>query len=212
MPQAHSSSPISGPISSRANAAAYASSRTSAVRDALNQASQTQNRTQNQIIRETGQKIGQKSSRPVKVGRNLSAQKRKALIASGAVATLMVAVILPDQVSSEAIAQSNCQEVIQSGAEMSRGEISSLITLPVGSPKQSVRQAISEPYCTLPVETDKAAAAKQATESSLEGDSKLAESNLAEREAYPLAFDPEVWVVLNYESGKYTGYDFVFKP
>jgi len=117
-----------------------------------------------------------------------------------------VAIILPDQVSSEAIAQSNCLEVIQSGAEMSRGEISSLITLPVGSPKQSVRQAISEPYCTLPTESaDESAAAQNATEDQTA-------SSSAEREAYPLAFDPEVWIVLNYEAEKYTGYDFVFKP
>ncbi|MGB3790680.1 MAG: hypothetical protein WA949_21915, partial [Phormidesmis sp.] len=110
---------------------------------------------------------------------NLSSQKRRALLASGAAATLMMTIVLPDRVSSEAIAQSDCQQVIQSGAEMSRGEISALIALPVESAKQAVYQAVSEPYCTLPIET------------AVEG----AEPSSAEREAYPLAFDPEVWVV-----------------
>lgn len=182
MSEAHSSRPISSP-----NTAAYASSRRSAVRDVRKQG------VQNRTI--------QKPRRPVKLGWNLSAQRRKALIASGAVATLVVAIVLPDQVSSEAIAQSNCLEVIQSGAEMSRGEISKLITLPTGSPKQTVRQAIAEPYCTLPLEQN---------DSKAEFDSEKSDS--AEREAYPLAFDPEVWVVLNYESETYTGYDFVFRP
>lgn len=184
MPQAHSSSPNK----------AHASSRMHASRDALKQQG-AQSRTVERL------------HRPAKLGRSLSVQKRKALLASGAAATLMVAVVLPDQVSSEAIAQSNCLEVIQSGAEMSRGEISTLITLPVGSPKQSVRQAISEPYCTLPIETTEAAKKQDAKSSSEQGVSAS-----TEREAYPLAFDPEVWVVLNYESGKYTSYDFVFRP
>ncbi len=186
MPQVHSSSPISNP-----DTATYASSRTSAVRD---------------VRKQSESRTIEKFSLPTKKRWHLSAQKRKALLASGAVATLVVAIILPDQVSSEAIAQSNCLEVVQSGAEMSRDEISSLITLPVGSPKQSVRQAMSEPYCTLPTErADENAAAQNATEAQTA-------SSSTEREAYPLAFDPEVWIVLNYEAEKYTGYDFVFKP
>ncbi len=191
MPHKHSSSPISSHPILTPKSDPYASSRTGAVRDIRQQGAQ--------------KRTTKKVSRLAKMGWTLSAQKRKALIASGAVATLVVAIILPDQVSSEAIAQTNCLEVVQSGAEMSRDEISSLITLPVGSPKQSVRQAMSEPYCTLPTEsTDENAAAQNATEA------QTASSN-AEREAYPLAFDPEVWIVLNYEAEKYIGYDFVFK-
>ncbi|MEM8504522.1 MAG: hypothetical protein AAF716_15370 [Cyanobacteria bacterium P01_D01_bin.1] len=190
MPRAHSSSPNN----------AYASSRMNASRDAL--------KKQSALEKQGAQsRTAEKPHCPAALGRSLSAQKRKALLASGAAATLMVAVVLPDQVSSEAIAQSNCLEVIQSGAEMSRGEISTLITLPVGSPKQSVRQAISEPYCTLPIETTEATEKQDAKSSSEQGVSAS-----TEREAYPLAFDPEVWVVLNYESGKYTSYDFVFRP
>ena len=135
-------------------------------------------------------------ARPTRASWSLSAQRQKALLASGAAATLMVAIVLPDRVSSEAIAQSDCQQVIQSGAEMSRGELSTLIALPVGSSKQAVYQTVSEPYCTLPTET---AAAEKAGQSA------------PEREAYPLAFDPAVWLVLNYEAGNYVGYDFAFK-
>ncbi|MBE9064807.1 hypothetical protein [cf. Phormidesmis sp. LEGE 11477] len=142
----------------------------------------------------------EKKNSAAKVSLNRSARKRKALLASGAAATLMVAIVLPDRVSSEAIAQSNCQQVIQSGAEMSRDEISALLSVPVGATKQSVRQAVLEPYCTLPLETP--------TE---EKSGDTASSKITEREAYPLAFDPSVWIVLNYESETYAGYDFVFR-
>lgn len=196
--------PSSGPTH------AYASDRMSALREA--RSSRKAQRQSDQEGRDRSQTI-QKSSGLAKIGKSLSAQKRKALLASGAVATLMVAVVLPDQVSSEAIAQSNCLEVIQSGAEMSRGEISALIKLPTGSPKQVVRQAVAEPYCTLPVGSDSEETGDETAQASLEGtETSGAETVSAEREAYPLAFDPEVWIVLNYESGKYTSYDFVFKP
>ncbi len=164
--------------------------------DRANASASSRASAQRGIRRNIQKKAIKATSHPTKVSWPLSAQKRKALLASGAVATLMVAVILPDRVSSEAIAQSDCQQVIQSGAEMSRGEISALIALPLKSPKQTVYQAVSEPYCTLPTET---AAEKP-------------EQSVTEREAYPLAFDPEVWMVLDYEAEKYVGYDFVFKP
>ncbi len=146
------------------------------------------------------QKTTKRTNQPAKISWNLSAQKQKALLAISAAVTLMVVIVLLDRVSSEAIAQSDCQQVIQSGAEMSRGEIAALIAIPAGSSKQAVRQVVSEPYCTLPTEPDSSGASVEAAPST------------AKREAYPLAFDPEVWMVLSYESRKYAGYDFVFKP
>jgi hypothetical protein len=33
----------------------------------------------------------------------------------------------------------------------------------------------------------------------------------AQREAYPLAFDPQTWFVVLYEGDQYTGYSFSFR-
>lgn len=161
---------------------------------------------------------------------------RKLLMAGGSVATLAALAIVPPRVGSQAIALSSCQEVVRSGAEISRGQISSLLALPTGSRKEAVQQAINTPYCLLPaVAGDKAADNsavnnsavnnsavdnKAADDSSQKnpsaqqaGDKKTAAvADVVEREAYPLAFDPEAWVVVSYVEEKYVGYDFVFKP
>ena len=68
---------------------------------------------------------------------------------------------------------------------------------------------------------DKNAADKNAADDSSQknhsaqqsGDKKAAAvADVVEREAYPLAFDPEAWVVVSYVEEKYVGYDFVFNP
>ncbi|MEL6319108.1 MAG: hypothetical protein AAFQ57_00455 [Cyanobacteria bacterium J06626_14] len=85
-----------------------------------------------------------------------------------------------------------CQEVVQADATLSREELSQLISIPERQAKASVREVVSEPHCILPnVEIRKGA--------------------IAEREAYPLAFDPNTWVVLLYEGDEYAGYSFSFQ-
>ena len=79
---------------------------------------------------------------------------RKLLMAGGSVATLAALAIVPPRVGSQAIALSSCQEVVRSGAEISRGQISSLLALPTGSRKEAVQQAINTPYCLLPAVAD----------------------------------------------------------
>lgn len=120
---------------------------------------------------------------------------QKALWAGGSVATLALLAVVPNQGTSKAISQSSCQAIVQSGAEISRGQISRLLAVPEGSTQVAVRQVVNEPYCLLPTGT---------------GDSQ--QTGLLEREAYPLAFDREAWLVVNYQAGEYVGYDFVFKP
>jgi len=126
----------------------------------------------------------------------LSPHRKKVLWAGGAITLLAMATILPTQVSSQAMNSASCEQVVKSGAEMSRGQLSKLLTFSQGTRKAAVRQAMNEPYCTMPILT-----------SQQSGDAV----NL-EREAYPLAFDPEAWVVLSYEADEYMGYDIVFKP
>ncbi|NJM97200.1 MAG: hypothetical protein HC800_08465 [Phormidesmis sp. RL_2_1] len=126
---------------------------------------------------------------------------QNAIWVSGSVATLALLVIAPARVGSQLVAQSSCQEVVQSGAEISRGQISQLLSVPIGSTREAVRQVVDTPYCLLPSATQEKA------------EYQVNETTQAiAREAYPLAFDPEGWVVLNYQADKYMGYDFVFKP
>ncbi len=122
---------------------------------------------------------------------------RKALWAGGSVATLALLVMVPTRMDSQAVDFSSCQTVVRSGAEISRGQISRLLAVPEGSTKEAARQVVAEPYCLLSATSALKASDSQAS---------------LEREAYPLAFDPTAWVVVNYESGSYVGYDFVFKP
>lgn len=137
----------------------------------------------------------------------LSLHRRKLLGAGGAITLLAMATILPTQVSSQAIVDSNCEQVIKSGAEISRGQLSSLLAVPTRSTREAVRQVVADPYCTLP-----AISPTESTEVSVADDLNAVTQKTIERDAYPLAFDPEAWVVLNYSAGEYQGYDFVFKP
>ncbi|MEL6902106.1 MAG: hypothetical protein AAFP07_14215 [Cyanobacteria bacterium J06606_4] len=144
----------------------------------------------------------------------LSPHRRKVLWAGGAIALLAMATVLPTQVSSQAIPQSNCEQVIKSGAEISRGQISQLLAVPEGASKEAVRQVALDPYCTLPVitTTKPSASAEEGRQDLSESAAEKSAEVTLEREAYPLAFDREAWVVLTYEGDAYMGYDFVFKP
>ncbi len=140
----------------------------------------------------------------------LTSHRRKVLGAAGAITLLAMATVLP-QVSSQAIADSTCEQVVKSGAEISRGQISSLLVMPERSTREAVRQAIADPYCILPPTTLEDSTEVNAG-SSVETVQPSSQPKTVEREAYPLAFDPETWIVLNYSEGEYQGYDFVFKP
>ena len=141
------------------------------------------------------------SPRPYNLPRQplLTPHRRKVLWAGAAITLLATATILTRQVSSQAIPDSNCAEVIKSGGEISRGQLSELLAMPENASKETVRQAIAVPYCALPAMTEQRNKNDDAP-------------TVSEREAYPLAFDPEAWVVVSYVDGRYSGYDFVFKP
>lgn len=150
------------------------------------------------------QKKPAQQAQPQKAARKAPTPKaptQKAIWAGGSVATLALLVILPGQVGSQSVPESDCLQVVRSGAELSRGQLSQLIALPAGSSQEAVRQVTDVPYCVLP-----SGSPGEAGESS----DPIAEAG--RREAYPLAFDPDTWVVLGYEADEYVGYDFVFKP
>lgn len=82
-----------------------------------------------------------------------------------------------------------CQEVVQPNAVLSREDLAHLLTIPERSAKSKVRETLAEPYCQLPGLAVRA-------------------DVTAMREAYPLAFDPQTWLVLLYEGEEYAGYAF----
>ncbi|MEA5466019.1 hypothetical protein [Leptothoe sp. PORK10 BA2] len=88
--------------------------------------------------------------------------------------------------------QSDCKTVVSNEAQLSREQLATLLTIPERDAKTRVRQVVSEPYCQLPT-------------------LKIRSGVDAEREAYPLAFDPDTTLVILYENDEYAGYRFSFE-
>jgi hypothetical protein len=88
--------------------------------------------------------------------------------------------------------QANCNTVVSDEAKLSRDQLAQLLTIPERDAKSRVRQVVSEPYCQLPT-------------------LKIRSGVDAEREAYPLAFDPGTTLVILYENNEYAGYRFSFE-
>lgn len=85
-----------------------------------------------------------------------------------------------------------CQEVVRSQAVLTRRQLSQLLAIPERDSKAKVRDIVQEPYCKL---------------SQLEVRAGVE----ADREAYPLEFDPQTWFVILYEGDEYAGYAFSFR-
>ncbi|XGV96940.1 MAG: hypothetical protein ACAF41_29980 [Leptolyngbya sp. BL-A-14] len=82
-----------------------------------------------------------------------------------------------------------CQEVVQSQAKLSRQQLARLLTVPEGDKKQKVQEILKDPYCKL-------------------ADLQVRAGATAQREAYPLEFEPQTWLVILYEGDQYAGYRF----
>jgi hypothetical protein len=85
-----------------------------------------------------------------------------------------------------------CEAIVETDARLSREQLAQLLTIPERDAKDSIRKIVSKPYCRLqPLQVR--AGVK------------------AEREAYPLAFDPGTQLVILYENDEYAGYRFRFE-
>ncbi|MEM9908263.1 MAG: hypothetical protein AAF921_24900 [Cyanobacteria bacterium P01_D01_bin.44] len=114
----------------------------------------------------------------------------KALLAGGSMAFLAALTVVPAKLkplATEVAPQPICQEVVRSESRLSREQLSRLLSIPEASSKEAIHRIVDTPYCIL----------------------KSAEA--IRHEAYPLEFDPNTWLVLVYEDGAYSSYDFVFK-
>jgi hypothetical protein len=83
----------------------------------------------------------------------------------------------------------NCEEVVQVSATLSQKQLAQLLTVSEGDQKQRIRDIVKEPYCRL-------------------ANLQIRVGATAQREAYPLEFDSNTWLVLLYEGEQYTGYRF----
>lgn len=117
----------------------------------------------------------------------------KYMLAGGSVVAALGLLVEPQELISKlAPAKEACQEVVQPQAVLSRDQLSQLLTVPEGANKEQMRQVMPQPYCRLP-------------------DLQVRSGAMAEREAYPLAFDPQTWLVVLYEGDDYAGYSFSFR-
>jgi hypothetical protein len=89
-------------------------------------------------------------------------------------------------------AKDSCQQVIRETAVLSREQLAQVLSVPERANKQAIRQVMQLPYCRLSTIQPRAGIT-------------------AEREAYPLAFDPKTWLVVLYEGDEYAGYSFSFR-
>ncbi len=97
----------------------------------------------------------------------------------------------PEQVASSAARGDRCQIIVEAQATLSREELVALLSIPERESMSQIRSVVSSPYCKLP-------------------DLELRVGAIAHREAYPLEFDPDTWLVILYEGDEYAGYDFSF--
>jgi len=122
----------------------------------------------------------------------------KSLVAGGVI--VVAALVLVDfqnmrswlSQSPSAPNEDACETIKDTNATLSRDQLAQLLTIPERDSKERVRQVVAEPYCTL---------ASLTVRSGVK----------AEREAYPLEFDPKTQLVILYENDEYAGYRFNFE-
>lgn len=97
--------------------------------------------------------------------------------------------VLPNQIST--VNRDSCQDVVNADVVVSREQLAQLLTVPERDTKARVREILKEPFCRLP-------------------GLQIRAGVTAEREEYPLAFDPQTRLVILYEGDEYAGYRFSF--
>jgi hypothetical protein len=86
----------------------------------------------------------------------------------------------------------NCQQVVNAKAALTQKQLMQLLAIPEGDKKERIQDVVKEPYCKL------------------EG-LQIRAGATAQREAYPLEFDQQTWLVVLYEGDQYTGYRFAVR-
>ncbi|MBE9155477.1 hypothetical protein IQ265_01270 [Nodosilinea sp. LEGE 06152] len=121
-------------------------------------------------------------------------QPRQVLVAGGSVLALAALLISPNinQEQAPEAEAFTCIRQEQPKSLVSRDQVKKLLETDLQAPKATVQEFLNAPYCVL---------SPGKTEAGLP----------AEREAYPLEFDPQTWLVVLYDGDRYVGYDFRFR-
>jgi hypothetical protein len=122
------------------------------------------------------------------------AKPRQVLMAGGSVLALAALLISPN-LGKEQVQESSpftCVKIEQTQALVSRDRLKALLEIDLQAPKATVQELLKEPYCVISA-------------------GKTEAGQHADREAYPLEFDPQTWLVVLYEGDRYAGYDFRFR-
>lgn len=117
----------------------------------------------------------------------------KYMLAGGSMIAALGLLVDPQGLSPKmASAKDSCQQVISEKAVLSRQQLTQVLSVPERANKQAIRQVMQLPYCRLATIQPRA-------------------GTTADREAYPLAFDPKTWLIVMYEGDEYAGYSFSFR-
>ena len=84
---------------------------------------------------------------------------------------------------------SNCTQIVQAKTALTREQLMQFLALPKGAKSSQILSLINAPYCKLAGVTS-------------------ATGGMVDRQAYPLTFDPQTWMVVKYEGEQYVGYEF----
>ena len=85
-----------------------------------------------------------------------------------------------------------CQGEIHADVNISREKLAEFLVVSEREPKAKVQEILQQSYCQMPPIEIRAGVP-------------------AERQVYPLAFDPKTWLVVLYEGDEYAGYQFSFQ-
>lgn len=131
----------------------------------------------------------------VKLQPSMSRPQRIFLVGGWLVSLFTIAINLGGseggRVNASATDSSLCQNIVQPNGALSRAQLAQVLTIPERSPRSDVREQLAQPYCQL-------------------NEIEMRAGVTAQREAYPLAFDPQTWLILLFEEDEYAGYAFQF--
>ncbi|MFM7469927.1 MAG: hypothetical protein ACKO5P_00210 [Nodosilinea sp.] len=120
---------------------------------------------------------------------------RAAVLAGGSMVAAAVLGLSPHpaQMVDSQVMTGECIKLEKIENSLSRDRLKALLGVQTPAPRATLQALLKVPYCVLKPTTDGQGVA-------------------IEREAYPLEFDPQTWVVITYQGDRYTGYDFLFRP
>lgn len=81
----------------------------------------------------------------------------------------------------------SCARKVEPHVRLTQQQLAQVLTIPERDAKAKIRNILAEPYCILPP-------------------IEIRSGIQSEREAYPLAFNPDAWLVILYEGDEYAGY------